>query len=138
VRLAKRCGSLRRWGLVHRPAIPQALWSDIPASVRGVAPWQVASVLLPLCFLYDIFWVFLQPLLLGGPSVMVQACTTRMHAALLEGAGWFTQVWVCMHVEPTAIRGLSAERPAHRHEPVSRWLRQAQRSEKNCTMRVAC
>ena len=37
--------------------------------------WQVASVLLPLCFLYDIFWVFLQPLLLGGPSVMVEACT---------------------------------------------------------------
>lgn len=35
---------------------------------------QVASVLLPLCFLYDIFWVFLQPLLLGGPSVMVEAC----------------------------------------------------------------
>ncbi|KAK9818848.1 hypothetical protein WJX81_006352 [Elliptochloris bilobata] len=32
---------------------------------------KVASVLLPLCFLYDIFWVFLQPLLIGGPSVMV-------------------------------------------------------------------
>ena len=30
-------------------------------------------MLLPLCFLYDVFWVFLQPLLLGGPSVMVQA-----------------------------------------------------------------
>ncbi len=37
-------------------------------------------MLLPLCFLYDIFWVFLQPLLLGGPSVMVQACATRMHS----------------------------------------------------------
>ena len=38
---------------------------------------QVASVLLPLCFLYDVFWVFLQPLLIGGPSVMVQARPRR-------------------------------------------------------------
>ncbi|KAF8059420.1 SPPL2 [Scenedesmus sp. PABB004] len=33
---------------------------------------RVACVLLPLCFAYDVFWVFLQPLLTGGgPSVMV-------------------------------------------------------------------
>ena len=38
---------------------------------------QVACVLLPLCFLYDVFWVFLQPLLIGGPSVMVQARPRR-------------------------------------------------------------
>lgn len=33
--------------------------------------WQVACVVLPLYFLCDIFWVFLQ----GAPSVMDQACT---------------------------------------------------------------
>ena len=33
---------------------------------------QVACVLLPLCFCYDVFWVFLQPLLTDGPSVMVE------------------------------------------------------------------
>ena len=32
---------------------------------------QVACILLPLCFLYDIFWVFLQPLLTHSDSVMV-------------------------------------------------------------------
>eukprot|EP00878_Enallax_costatus_P005247 GHUV01005514.1.p1 GENE.GHUV01005514.1~~GHUV01005514.1.p1 ORF type:complete len:657 (+),score=154.76 GHUV01005514.1:2409-4379(+) len=34
---------------------------------------KVACVLLPLCFCYDIFWVFLQPLIIGdGESVMVE------------------------------------------------------------------
>lgn len=34
---------------------------------------KVACVLLPLCFCYDIFWVFLQPLIVGdGKSVMVE------------------------------------------------------------------
>lgn len=34
---------------------------------------RVACVLLPLCFFYDIFWVFLQPMLTGGgTSVMVE------------------------------------------------------------------
>ena len=32
---------------------------------------QVACILLPLCFLYDVFWVFLQPLLTHSDSVMV-------------------------------------------------------------------
>ncbi|KAK9821152.1 hypothetical protein WJX74_001342 [Apatococcus lobatus] len=32
---------------------------------------KVACILLPLCFLYDIFWVFLQPLLTHSDSVMV-------------------------------------------------------------------
>lgn len=34
---------------------------------------RVACVLLPLCFAYDVFWVFLQPMLTGGgTSVMVE------------------------------------------------------------------
>lgn len=43
---------------------------------------QVACLLLPLCFLYDVFWVFIQPLLTDGPSVMVKvtlySCFTTM------------------------------------------------------------
>lgn len=33
---------------------------------------QVACILLPLCFVYDIFWVFIEPLIMGGTSVMVE------------------------------------------------------------------
>ncbi|KAF5840585.1 signal peptide peptidase-domain-containing protein [Dunaliella salina] len=33
---------------------------------------KVACILLPLCFLYDIFWVFLSPYFFGGESVMVE------------------------------------------------------------------
>ena len=36
---------------------------------------KVACILLPCCFLYDVFWVFIQPLLLGGKSVMVSVAT---------------------------------------------------------------
>ncbi len=32
---------------------------------------QVASILLPMAFLYDVWWVFLQPLVTGGDSVMI-------------------------------------------------------------------
>ena len=81
MRLAKCCSlCVRAWGTALQSAGSGAASEPW---VREVAPWQVACVLLPLCFLYDIFWVFLQPLLLGGPSVMVQACATRTHAALL-------------------------------------------------------
>lgn len=31
-----------------------------------------ATILLPLAFVYDVWWVFLQPLVTGGPSVMVE------------------------------------------------------------------
>lgn len=38
---------------------------------------QVASILLPLCFLYDVFWVFIQPMLTkGGTSVMIEVSLT--------------------------------------------------------------
>jgi hypothetical protein len=33
---------------------------------------QVACILLPLCFTYDIFWVFIEPMIIGGTSVMVE------------------------------------------------------------------
>ena len=36
---------------------------------------QVASILLPLAFCYDIWWVFVQPLVFGGTSVMVEVAT---------------------------------------------------------------
>eukprot|EP00884_Botryococcus_braunii_P017239 jgi/Botrbrau1/4199/Bobra.0044s0004.1 len=36
---------------------------------------QVATILLLLTFAYDIFWVILQPLILGGPSVMIEVAT---------------------------------------------------------------
>ncbi|GAB4817455.1 hypothetical protein N2152v2_004501 [Parachlorella kessleri] len=32
---------------------------------------KVASILLPMAFLYDVWWVFLQPLVTGGDSVMI-------------------------------------------------------------------
>ncbi len=32
----------------------------------------MACILLPLSFAYDVFWVFLEPMLMGGPSVMVE------------------------------------------------------------------
>ena len=35
---------------------------------------QVACLLLPLSFAYDIFWVFIQPKLTHGDSVMVKVC----------------------------------------------------------------
>ena len=66
-------------------------WSWVIQDILGIAimllvlrtlrlgSLKVACVLLPLCFFYDVFWVFLQPLLFGGgSSVMVQVA---------EGAG---------------------------------------------------
>lgn len=60
-------------------------WSWVLQDVLGIAIMllvlrtlrlpnlRVACVLLPLCFLYDVFWVFIQPLLTGGgTSVMVE------------------------------------------------------------------
>ena len=37
-----------------------------------ISSLRVACVLLPLCFAYDVFWVFIEPLLFGGQSVMVE------------------------------------------------------------------
>ena len=44
---------------------------------------QVACILLPLCFLYDIFWVFITPLIMGGKSVMVEVseCSDSSHTS---------------------------------------------------------
>ncbi len=38
---------------------------------------QIAWVLMPLAFAYDVWWVFLQPVVTGGPSVMVAVATGR-------------------------------------------------------------
>jgi hypothetical protein len=38
----------------------------------GATHAQVACILLPLCFAYDVFWVLLEPRIMGGPSVMVE------------------------------------------------------------------
>ena len=43
---------------------------------------QVACILLPLCFVYDVFWVFIEPLIMGGTSVMVEA-SARFDAPVL-------------------------------------------------------
>jgi signal peptide peptidase-like protein 2B len=74
------------WGVCRNSS-----WSWVLQDVLGIAimllvlrtlrlgSLRVACVLLPLCFFYDVFWVFLQPLLFGdGSSVMVQVA---------EGAG---------------------------------------------------
>jgi signal peptide peptidase-like protein 2B len=62
-----------------------ASWSWVFQDLLGVAVMllvlrtlrlpdlRVACILLPLCFCYDVFWVFLQPMLTGGgTSVMVE------------------------------------------------------------------
>lgn len=49
-----------------------ALWRASHLTWMVVHVLQVACILLPLCFLYDIFWVFLEPRIMGGPSVMVE------------------------------------------------------------------
>ncbi|CAL8468855.1 g8396 [Coccomyxa elongata] len=44
---------------------------------------KVACILLPLCFVYDVFWVFIEPLIMGGTSVMVEVATGEAsHEAL--------------------------------------------------------
>jgi len=40
-----------------------------------VSTLKVACILLPLCFAYDIFMVFVTPLIFGGESVMVDVAT---------------------------------------------------------------
>lgn len=42
------------------------------SALTRAAVMQVACILLPLCFAYDIFWVFITPLMMGGKSVMVE------------------------------------------------------------------
>ena len=42
------------------------------SALTKAAVMQVACILLPLCFAYDIFWVFITPLMMGGKSVMVE------------------------------------------------------------------
>ena len=61
-------------------------WLSTPETLNAACVLQVASTLLPLCFVYDIFWVFIQPLLTDSTSVMVEvspwAVNPEPHAAL--------------------------------------------------------
>ena len=52
--------------------------------VTAEACLQVACILLPLCFLYDVFWVFLQPLLTNGDSVMVKVSILRKSPTVVD------------------------------------------------------
>ena len=49
---------------------------------------QVACILLPMCFFYDIFWVFLSPYFFGGNSVMVEVRNALWW--------WFEQRVICI------------------------------------------
>ncbi|KAL6753469.1 signal peptide peptidase-like protein [Haematococcus lacustris] len=65
----------------------RAGWSWVLQDVQGVAlmllvlrtlrlsSMKVACILLPLLFFYDVFWVFLSPLLFNGTSVMVEVAS---------------------------------------------------------------
>ncbi|GIL78347.1 hypothetical protein Vretifemale_7712, partial [Volvox reticuliferus] len=60
------------WAWVLQDAQGVALMVLVLRSLR-IPCLKVAAVLLPACLAYDVFWVFLQPLLFGGgESVMVE------------------------------------------------------------------
>lgn len=63
-----------QWSWILQDALSIGLILSVLQSLR-LPNLKVASVLLPLAFVYDIWWVFLQPLVTGGPSVMVQVAT---------------------------------------------------------------
>lgn len=56
---------------------------------------QVACVLLPLSFFYDIFWVFIQPYLTHGDSVMVKVLSHPLSAWLVCSLTLYAQC--CKH-----------------------------------------
>ena len=59
----------------------------------------MACILLPLCFLYDIFWVFITPIIMGGKSVMVEVRTlTCFKSSLRDGAPLRDDAhWLCIN-----------------------------------------
>lgn len=59
----------------------------IPGPVPS--PMQVACILLPLAFVYDVWWVFLQPAVTGSESVMVEVRSGHAGAAF-PGCGCCT------------------------------------------------
>lgn len=60
------------WSWVLQDGLGIALMLVVLRTLR-IPSIRVACVLLPLCFAYDVFWVFIQPLFFGGgKSVMVQ------------------------------------------------------------------
>ncbi|KAL6768103.1 PSL2 [Auxenochlorella protothecoides x Auxenochlorella symbiontica] len=59
------------WAWAVQDAMGAALLVSLLRTVR-LPDLATACILLPLAFLYDVWWVFLQPLVTGGPSVMVE------------------------------------------------------------------
>lgn len=60
------------WSWVLQDIIGISLMLLVMRTLR-LGSMRVACILLPLCFAYDVFWVFVQPLLFGdGTSVMVE------------------------------------------------------------------
>ncbi|KFM27386.1 Signal peptide peptidase-like 2B [Auxenochlorella protothecoides] len=57
------------WAWAVQDAMGAALLVSLLRTVR-LPDLATACILLPLAFLYDVWWVFLQPLVTGGPSVM--------------------------------------------------------------------
>eukprot|EP00191_Tetraselmis_sp_GSL018_P002793 CAMPEP_0177615842 /NCGR_PEP_ID=MMETSP0419_2-20121207/23745_1 /TAXON_ID=582737 /ORGANISM="Tetraselmis sp., Strain GSL018" /LENGTH=693 /DNA_ID=CAMNT_0019113675 /DNA_START=154 /DNA_END=2238 /DNA_ORIENTATION=+ len=87
----ERCRVYRRPGLLclhsHMGCLPQLpvgmaaarpAWClrlrDVPQD-GAIANLKVAMILLPLAFFYDVFWVFIQPMLTHSASVMVKVAT---------------------------------------------------------------
>ena len=73
---------------------------------------QVACILLPLCFMYDIFWVFITPVIMGGKSVMVEVRTLphfkgslRIGASLTDDAHWLCINALNVAYYKTAVQG---------------------------------
>ncbi|MEW5316705.1 MAG: hypothetical protein WDW38_008057 [Sanguina aurantia] len=101
-------------------------WSWTLQDVQGVAlmlvalrtlrlpNMQVACILLPLVFCYDIFFVFVQPWLTGGDSVMVRVA---------EGGGtheFLPMLLRVPHLGPPHLGGIRHAR-LWRRDPARRW-----------------
>jgi hypothetical protein len=74
---ADRAGALwpaGPWWLLH-DALAASLLAQLLRALR-LPDFRSACALLPLVLLYDVFWVFLQPRLTGGGSVMVDVATS--------------------------------------------------------------
>ena len=62
------------WAWLLQDVLGAALLLQLQRATR-LGSLQVAAVLLSLAFVYDVFWVFVSPLLFSGQSVMVAVAT---------------------------------------------------------------
>lgn len=85
------------WSWVLQDLLGVALMIFILRTLR-VTDMKVACVLLPLCFLYDVFWVFIQPMIFGqGKSVMVEVAqggTSHEYLPMLLRVPRLAQAWL--------------------------------------------